>query len=78
MLPIWSECQATVLGVMVVDMAVYTEHISKHLGNNLSKEATFMASLMSVEKTLFAPLTCGDFMVRMCHLICKIQILELT
>lgn len=38
MLPIWSECQATVSGAMVAEGLVYTEHISNHLGNNLSKE----------------------------------------
>lgn len=38
MLPIWSECRATVLVAMVVEMGVYTEHISNHLGNNLSEE----------------------------------------
>lgn len=38
MLPIWSGCQATVLGVMVADRVVYTEHISNHLGSNLSTE----------------------------------------
>lgn len=35
MLPIWSECQASVLGVRVADGLVYTQHISSHLGNNL-------------------------------------------
>lgn len=38
MLPIWSECQASVLVVMMVKMVVYTEHSSSHLGNNLSEE----------------------------------------
>lgn len=38
MLPIWSECQATVLIVMVVEMVVYTEHISNHLENHVSEE----------------------------------------
>lgn len=38
MLPIWSECQASVLVVMMVEMLVYTERSSNHLGNNLSKE----------------------------------------
>lgn len=38
MLPIWSECQATVLIVMVVAMVVYTEHISNHLENHVSEE----------------------------------------
>lgn len=38
MLHIWSACEATVLVVMVVGMAVYTKHISNHLGNNLSEE----------------------------------------
>lgn len=38
MLPIWSECQASVLVVMMVEIVVYTEHSSNHLGNNLSEE----------------------------------------
>lgn len=38
MLPIWSECHASVLVVMMVEMLVYTEHSSNHLGNNLSEE----------------------------------------
>ena len=38
MLPIWSERQAIVLVAMVVEMVVYTEHISNRLGNNLSEE----------------------------------------
>lgn len=38
MLPIWSECRASVSVVMMVEMLVYTEHSSNHLGNNLSKE----------------------------------------
>lgn len=75
MLPIWSECQATVLGVMVADWVVYTEHISNHLGNNLSTEflgphlrppcvrdEAFTRSLL--------PLMCWGFLDR----ICKIQI----
>lgn len=55
MLPIWSECQATVLAVMVAGRLVYTQHISNHLGNNLSTEffrATLTASLMSEKKTV--------------------------
>lgn len=54
-LPRWSECQTTVLAVMLVEMVVYTEHISKQSGE-LSLQGIFrgtlMGSLMSGKETL--------------------------
>lgn len=38
MLPIWSECQASLLVVTTVEIVVYAEHSYNHLGNNLSEE----------------------------------------
>lgn len=66
------QCQATVLGVMVAGRVVYTEHISDHLGNNLSTEVLGLTHglLDGPEEACVSSLLCWVFLGR----ICKIQI----